>query len=805
MARKTQIISLFLTVFLAAPAFSQTRWTRVHSENLEMYSSAGETRSKDTIRLLEQVRAFFLESTGVKGDRLGQATIVGFRLEDDYAKYRPAAGPVAFSVLGADRDYLVVNAGEASYIDAAAGAYATLMIHQAGLHLPAWLDQALPEFYSSFVQKTGPVTAGDISPARRKALSASGWVALDTILGAPAGTSPSAPESFALLHMLVLGPDYSPKFKELIAALERPGSPQSALEKVYGKNIPSIEADLKSYIVSDHFVGSPVATSQNLSIAMAEPASALDVNLALAGISNRPGRESDAAAWFERLSKENPSRPEVWTGLGYLALRQGRLDEANQYFQKAASLGGPDAKVTLARLLDRASYETQAAAPELARTRITLGSASAAPAPVPVAKEKEIALEKSSDKARDDKARDDKARDDKAKEKEEAAAREAAKQEQRAKEIGEAREKAQAAEREKAEAKAKSKEQMLANIKLAEEARAQEAEAQKARVRQEAQERAKAADEKAKAKADLEANIKAAQEAREREQAEAREKAAAELREKAEAKAKQQADAKAAQEARAREAQEAKEKGLADAREKAEEKARVKASAEADAKAAQEAKVKQAQEAHEKALADARAQAEEKARQKAAVEENLRLAREALEKQAAQAKELAAAAAREKAEAKNREKAENREKADSKSKSVESAPLTAKVEPPVKEPVQESGLQGSLQASSSQPSSSQPASSQPAPQAEPAKPFPAMTAGTFVELGCGEQIKVVLQTVQGRKNFLIKDPANVIVSGPKGGTVDLECGPQKPVNVRVQYGPTDSASLDGAVQALYFE
>ncbi len=50
------------------------------------------------------------------------------------------------------------------------------------------------------------------------------------------------------------------------------------------------------------------------------------------------------------------------------------------------------------------------------------------------------------------------------------------------------------------------------------------------------------------------------------------------------------------------------------------------------------------------------------------------------------------------------------------------------------------------------------------------------------------QIKLVIQTPEGKKNFLIADPSNVVVSGREGGRVELDCGPQKPVNVRILYG-----------------
>ena len=79
--------------------------------------------------------------------------------------------------------------------------------------------------------------------------------------------------------------------------------------------------------------------------------------------------------------------------------------------------------------------------------------------------------------------------------------------------------------------------------------------------------------------------------------------------------------------------------------------------------------------------------------------------------------------------------------------------------------------------------------------------------GSFVEFVCLEKsFKVVVDTAQGKKGFLIQDPNQVVIVGRAGGKVDLNCGPQAPVHVKIQYGPSTTGSdADGILQVLFFE
>ena len=79
--------------------------------------------------------------------------------------------------------------------------------------------------------------------------------------------------------------------------------------------------------------------------------------------------------------------------------------------------------------------------------------------------------------------------------------------------------------------------------------------------------------------------------------------------------------------------------------------------------------------------------------------------------------------------------------------------------------------------------------------------------GKFVELQCADPAKIVLQTPEGKKVVMIDDPAKLLVNGKTGEKMDLNCGRQKPVTVRVEYDPPGAShpGIDGLARAIHFE
>jgi hypothetical protein len=90
----------------------------------------------------------------------------------------------------------------------------------------------------------------------------------------------------------------------------------------------------------------------------------------------------------------------------------------------------------------------------------------------------------------------------------------------------------------------------------------------------------------------------------------------------------------------------------------------------------------------------------------------------------------------------------------------------------------------------------------------PGQPRPGpQVAGSLVEFVCLEQgFKVVVDTSQGKKAFLIPDPKQVAIVGRAGGKAELSCGPQAPTQVKIDYTPAaPGAEVDGILKVLYFE
>jgi Flp pilus assembly protein TadD len=74
-------------------------------------------------------------------------------------------------------------------------------------------------------------------------------------------------------------------------------------------------------------------------------------------------------------------------------------------------------------------------------------------------------------------------------------------------------------------------------------------------------------------------------------------------------------------------------------------------------------------------------------------------------------------------------------------------------------------------------------------------------AGSFVLFDCsGKSPRVVVETEEGKKVFLIDDPHKVL-----GATMEFTCGPQNKDRVRVDYIPAGQAGVDGLVRGMRVE
>src|SRR5437588_4767970 len=62
----------------------EPHWVRIQSPNFEMYSSAGEKSSRETLRYFEQVRGFFTQAFGDGANASPSVCIVAFNSKKEF-------------------------------------------------------------------------------------------------------------------------------------------------------------------------------------------------------------------------------------------------------------------------------------------------------------------------------------------------------------------------------------------------------------------------------------------------------------------------------------------------------------------------------------------------------------------------------------------------------------------------------------------------------------------------------------------------------------------------------------------------
>ena len=335
---------------------AESRWIRLRSDNFELFSSASPRSARDTIREFEQVRGFFLQAFGGPPARPMPVRLVAFGSPKEFEPYRLNEFATAYYHQTADHDYIVMSHGGADTFPIAVHEYVHLLVRHAGLQLPPWLNEGLAELYSTLRPLGDKILVGDLIPGRRRALLEEKWVPLAAILAADrnspyyneknkAGSLYN--EGWALTHMLYFRAEYRPKFGQLLRGISGGKESAQVLQEIYGRTVAQIEKDLQAYLRGDSFKAGLVSAKLDRvsSEIPVETLTDFDIDLMLADVMYRPGKEAAEQAALEKLVQQDPKRPEPYRGLGYLAWRAGRSADAVKQFHEAFERGDRDPKL----------------------------------------------------------------------------------------------------------------------------------------------------------------------------------------------------------------------------------------------------------------------------------------------------------------------------------------------------------------------------------------------------------------------------------------------------------------------------
>ncbi|MGA8027165.1 MAG: hypothetical protein WB992_08455 [Bryobacteraceae bacterium] len=338
-----------LSLFLLFPFFAgaSANWITLTTPHFEMFTTNPAKDAAQEIQFFEHARWLLLEATPLKTKQDTVVQIIAFRSESEYAPYGFRAGGGAYYLRTFNRDYIVMQDIDPRHRQIVTHEYTHLLVAAAGLKLPIWLNEGLAELYSSIESRGGETVLGHDPSQHLTTLGRRQWIDWNALFAVDRNSpyynesqkmSVFYAQSWALTHMLALGPAYAPRFNNFLQAVSAGQPSVVAFQTVYGKSLGAVDADLKTYL---HQKTLPESVFEiNSETAAIQPkiaeTSDFEIDFALATLlSAKPSTLVEANSKLVALAGQHPERPEPEESLGYLALQQNRTEEARSHFALA--------------------------------------------------------------------------------------------------------------------------------------------------------------------------------------------------------------------------------------------------------------------------------------------------------------------------------------------------------------------------------------------------------------------------------------------------------------------------------------
>ncbi len=327
------------TLFAAEPP---PRWKVARSPHFEAYSQDDDATISDTLQWFERLRQFFLQRTGLNDERIPLVRVIGFRSAEEYklVQSRPTSDAYYLGTNG--RDYIVMPRLGASEFRVAAHEYTHAVMRAVGVRLPPWLNEGLAELFSTIRIDDGTSTFGGGFQAHTQLLKRRAWLPLSELLMLPAdsslrddreNTALFYAESWALTYMLVVSPDYGPRFQQLVAAVNAE-APGDAFERVYSKSLTDVEKDLRAWLMKGGTVTKPVPAAVNVPVRVSEISATVSQAM-LADLLLASGQLDRAETLYRDLVQEAPGSGDFAAALAIIAVKRGDIKRGRELWRKA--------------------------------------------------------------------------------------------------------------------------------------------------------------------------------------------------------------------------------------------------------------------------------------------------------------------------------------------------------------------------------------------------------------------------------------------------------------------------------------
>ena len=154
---------LTLLVLFTGTAFASSGWIRVESSGFEIWTDAGETKAKEALHSLQQIREIMLAIQPAGAPPSRTLRLLLFHSDSEFARFRPLGNPQAAGLYLAGRQYdyiVVMNGGVPGNRSVLYHEYLHLFSRDRKLPVPHWFDEGMAELFSNVSSTRSEIQVG---------------------------------------------------------------------------------------------------------------------------------------------------------------------------------------------------------------------------------------------------------------------------------------------------------------------------------------------------------------------------------------------------------------------------------------------------------------------------------------------------------------------------------------------------------------------------------------------------------------------------------------------------------------------
>lgn len=348
--------TLFITLPPAASA--KDNWFLLRTKHFNVVSNANEGKTREMALHLEQFVAVFGKLFKIPTDSLAPITVLVFKSDDSFKPFKPLykgkpANLAGYFQSGEDENMIALNIenNEERPLATIFHEYTHFLTSFAPHRWPAWLNEGIAEFYSSFKVEKNQVTLGVPIASHVFYLRANRMIPIQSLIAVD-HQSPIYnerdkqgvfyAESWALVHYLMLGPRSKQRqLIEFVTMIESGKNQTEAFQQAFKTDFATMEKELRGYIGNDRY---PIVPQNLESVegdkeSQVRPVSEAESKYYLGNLLLHTNRVDDASAFFKQAMQLDPTLPGPYEGLGFAAVRHSEYDAAAEQYKLAIDRG----------------------------------------------------------------------------------------------------------------------------------------------------------------------------------------------------------------------------------------------------------------------------------------------------------------------------------------------------------------------------------------------------------------------------------------------------------------------------------